>query len=130
MSIILQRDSRAGVTYAYHNTVIWDKALKKSSSSRILIGKLDPQTGEVVKSSGHRRKKQIDNAVIDREISEYNKKVREKKKVEDDILSGSSQEIRNLKQEFADIQAKMKECNQIILSAVQKINQLFDDNAR
>ena len=89
MSIVLQHDSRANVTYAYHNTVIWDKVQKKSSTSRILIGKVDPETGEVVKTSGNRRKKQIDDKTIDSEIAEFNKKVREKKNLEEALLSGN-----------------------------------------
>ena len=127
MSIVLQYDSRVNATYAYHNKVMWDKTLKKSSTSRILIAKLDPNTGELVKTSGKRRKKAIDEDVIDQEIAEYNKNVREKKRVEEDILSGSSLEIQSLKQEFAEIQSKYKQFGQIMLSFSKQINNFFDN---
>ena len=127
MSIVLQHDSRVNVTYAYHNTVMWDKTLKKSSTSRILIGKLNPETGEVVKTSGHRRKKQIDDETINREIEEYNKKVREKKRAEEDILSGSSLEIQSLKKELADIHSKCKQFSQIMSTFTDQINKLFEN---
>ena len=48
MSLVLQYDPRVNVTYAYHNDSRWDKEHKQSSSSRILIGKVDPETGKVV----------------------------------------------------------------------------------
>ena len=128
MSIVLQHDSRADVTYAYHNTVIWDKVQKKSSTSRILIGKVDPETGEVVKTSGNRRKKQIDDKTIDSEIAEFNKKVREKKNMEEALLSGNSLEIMHLKEELARIQHKYKQVSQIMLSATSQIRQILEDN--
>ena len=128
MSIVLQHDSRANVTYAYNNTVIWDKVQKKSSTSRILIGKVDPETGEVVKTSGNRRKKQIDDKTIDSEIAEFNKKVREKKNMEEALLSGNSLEIMHLKEELARIQHKYKQISQIMLSATSQIRQIFEDN--
>jgi hypothetical protein len=128
MSIVLQHDSRANVTYAYHNTVIWDKVQKKSSTSRILIGKVDPETGEVVKTSGNRRKKQIDDKTIDSEIAEFNKKVREKKNMEEALLSGNSLEIMHLKEELARIQHKYKQVSQIMLSATSQIRQILEDN--
>lgn len=128
MSIVLQHDSRANVTYAYHNTVIWDKVQKKSSTSRILIGKVDPETGEVVKTSGNRRKKQIDDKTIDSEIAEFNKKVRDKKNMEEALLSGNSLEIMHLKEELARIQHKYKQVSQIMLSATSQIRQILEDN--
>ena len=128
MSIVLQHDSRANVTYAYHNTVIWDKVQKKSSTSRILIGKVDHETGEVVKTSGNRRKKQIDDKTIDSERAEFNKKVREKKNMEEALLSGNSLEIMHLKEELARIQHKYKQISQIMLSATSQIRQIFEDN--
>ena len=128
MSIVLQHDSRANVTYAYHNTVIWDKVQKKSSTSRILIGKVDPETGEVVKTSGNRRKKQIDDKTIDSEIAEFNKKVREKKNMEEALLSGNILEIMHLKEELARIQHKYKQVSQIMLSATSQIRQILEDN--
>ncbi|MBQ9010043.1 MAG: hypothetical protein IJ088_12055, partial [Clostridia bacterium] len=103
MSIVLQYDSRVNITYAYHNSVVWDKLSKKSGTNRILIGKVDPETGEISKSSGARRKKQIDEAVIDAEIADYNRKVREKKGSGETELSENDDELRKLKEEYAQL---------------------------
>ena len=46
MGIIFQTDKRSGITYAY----------KQSRSRRTLIGRVDPQTGEIVPTDGRCRR--------------------------------------------------------------------------
>lgn len=48
MGIIFQTDKRSGITYAYENKAFWDKEKKQSRSKRTLIGRVDPDTGEIV----------------------------------------------------------------------------------
>ena len=52
MGIIFQTDKRSGITYAYENKAFWDKEKKQSRSRRTLIGRVDPQTGEIVPTDG------------------------------------------------------------------------------
>lgn len=52
MGIIFQTDKRSGITYAYENKAFWDKEKKQSRSKRTLIGRVDPQTGEIVPTDG------------------------------------------------------------------------------
>jgi len=56
MGIVYQKDKRAGITYAYENKAYWDKDKKQSRSKRELIGRVDPDTGEIVPTSGTRKK--------------------------------------------------------------------------
>lgn len=56
MGIVYQKDKRAGITYAYENKAYWDKEKKQSRSRRELIGRVDPDTGEIVPTSGARKK--------------------------------------------------------------------------
>jgi len=58
MSIVHQKDKRSGITYVYESKAHWDKAKKQSRSIRRLIGRLDNQTGEVIKTDGRGRKGQ------------------------------------------------------------------------
>ena len=44
-SIIKRLDKRTGITYVYESTSYWDKEKKQPRSKRVLIGKLDPDTG-------------------------------------------------------------------------------------
>jgi hypothetical protein len=48
MAIIHQYDKRSGITYAYES-IYWDEKRK-------LIGRIDPDTGEIVPTDGRCRK--------------------------------------------------------------------------
>jgi hypothetical protein len=52
MSIVYQTDKRSGITYAYESKAYWDKEKKQSRSKRTLIGRVDPETGEIKKTDG------------------------------------------------------------------------------
>jgi len=56
MGIIKQYDKRTGITYVYESKAYWDKEKQMSRAKRTLIGKLDPETGEVVPTDGRQRK--------------------------------------------------------------------------
>jgi hypothetical protein len=57
MGIIFQTDKRSGITYAYENKAFWDKEKKQSRSKRTLIGRVDPDTGEIVPTDGRCKKR-------------------------------------------------------------------------
>jgi hypothetical protein len=52
MSIVHQKDKRSGITYVYESYNFWDKEEKKHKAKRTLLGRLDPETGEIVKTDG------------------------------------------------------------------------------
>lgn len=60
-SIIKRLDKRTGITYVYESTSYWDKEKKQPRSKRVLIGKLDPETGDIVPTDGrgNRRKERL-----------------------------------------------------------------------
>jgi len=59
MGIIYQTDKRVGITYAYENKAYWDKEKKQSRSKRTLIGRVDPDTGDIIPTDGKRKKSSI-----------------------------------------------------------------------
>ncbi len=64
MAIIKQCDKRSGITYVYESVSYWDREKKQPRSKRTLIGRLDPDTGEVVPTDGRgkrRSQKNLDN---------------------------------------------------------------------
>ena len=64
MAIVNQLDKRSGITYVYESTSYWDKEKKQPRSTRKLIGRLDPVTGDVLPTDGRgkrRGKTHIDN---------------------------------------------------------------------
>ena len=55
MAIIYQHDKRSGVTYAYDSKSYYDKEKKCSRAQRTLIGRVDPETGEIVPTDGRNK---------------------------------------------------------------------------
>lgn len=56
MAIIKQHDKRSGITYVYESHSFWDPDKKMTRAKRTLIGRLDPDTGEVIPTDGRNRK--------------------------------------------------------------------------
>jgi transposase len=52
MSIVRQYDKRVGITYVYECKSFRDKDTKKPRSTRKLIGRVDPESGEIVQTDG------------------------------------------------------------------------------
>ena len=125
MSIVLQYDPRVNATYAYHNESRWDKESKQSSCSRILIGKVDPETGKVNPTSGSRRKKPIDEALVIEEIDAYNRKIDEKNKLEAELIGSNGQEIHNMKEQYAELQKKFDNLENVMLSFADSLKLVF-----
>ena len=61
MAMIKQLDKRSGITYVYESTSYWDRAKKQPRSKRTLIGRLDPDSGEVVPTDGRGKRRSIKN---------------------------------------------------------------------
>ena len=55
MAIIKQFDKRSGITYVYDSKSYYDKEKKCSRAKRTLIGKLDPNTGEIIPIDGRNK---------------------------------------------------------------------------
>ncbi len=71
MSIVFNHDKRSGITYAYESESYWDKEKKMPRCRRKLIGRVDPETGEIKptdgrckKNSPYAKKEMSDEAVI------------------------------------------------------------------
>lgn len=57
MSIIKQYHKDTNTTYVYESESYWDPELKQARSRRHCIGKIDPETGEMVPTGKRGRKK-------------------------------------------------------------------------
>ena len=55
MAIIKQFDKRTGITYVYDSKSYYDKEKKCSRAKRTLIGKIDPDTGEMIPTDGRNK---------------------------------------------------------------------------
>lgn len=51
---ILKYANQSGVVYAYESISEWDPEKKQSRSKRRCLGRVDPETGEIIPTSGKR----------------------------------------------------------------------------
>ena len=52
MSVVYNTGKRSGITYAYESKSYWNKEKKQSYSKRTLIGRVNTETGEIIKTDG------------------------------------------------------------------------------
>ena len=64
MAIVNQLDKRSGITYVYESVSYWDKEKKQPRSKRTLIGRLDPETGNIVPTDGRGKRRKRKEAEI------------------------------------------------------------------
>lgn len=101
MSIIYNRDKRSGITYVYESKSYWDKEKKQSRSKRTLIGKLDPESGEIIKTDGRCKKNSPYQTVALTEQDEIMNRLKGMK------ISELKQEILRLQLENKELKSKL-----------------------
>ena len=52
MAFLKRLDKRTNIVYVYESSSYWDKKKKQPRSKRVLIGKIDPNTGEIIPTDG------------------------------------------------------------------------------
>lgn len=81
MAIIKQYHKDTDTTYVYESASYWDADKQQSRSKRKLLGKLDPETGEVIPTGNRGRKRKKPTAVsgnqTDAEAREKDERIRE-----------------------------------------------------
>ena len=56
MGIIFSTNKKTGIKYAYDNKPYWDPEKKQSRAKRTLLGKVDPETGEIVPTRPYQKR--------------------------------------------------------------------------
>lgn len=117
MSIVNHKDKRTGVTYVYESESYWDKEKKQPRSKRILIGKLDEATGEIIPTGKSGRKKTVPKETV--EITESSKPITD----QINLLTQKDAIISTLKAENAALKKEKKE----ILKSLEMLYQKWSD---
>ena len=102
MAIIKQFDKRSGITYVYDSKSYYDKEKKCSRAKRTLIGKLDPETGEIIPTDGRNKGAKSQKPAVSPELDK-DKHIRE---LEDEVRQLRLQ-IRALQKELERINGAM-----------------------
>ena len=99
MAIVYQHDKRSGITYAYESLSYWDKEKKMSRAKRTLIGRVDPDTGEIVATDGRCKKDKIKKETSKEiDYKELYEKLQKKCVAQETLISALQKEIIELKE--------------------------------
>jgi hypothetical protein len=117
MSIVKHTDKRSGVTYVYESQSYWDKEKKQPRSKRILVGKIDETTGEIIPTGKSGRKKTIPkkSVVITEESTPITGQI--------NLLTEKDEIIRSLKAENAALKKEKQE----ILKSLEMLRQKWSN---
>jgi len=64
MAVVFQHDKRSGLTYAYESVSFWDKKKKQSRAKRTLLGRVDPETKEIIPTDGRGKRRGKLQAIV------------------------------------------------------------------
>lgn len=106
-SIVYQIDKKTGAKYAFESVSYWDKDKKQPRSKRKYLGKVDPETGEIIPSRGRSthsadtsQRKETDLKLLYNEI-----------KKQEETIDDLRRELGELKEKYGEL-----------VSTVQKIH--------
>ena len=123
MAIIKQYHKDTDTTYVYESVSYWDEEKKQSRSKRRVIGKLDPETGEIIPTGRRGRKPKEASASPAEAPAELpqlyeNSQARIKELTlmidkKDQEIAGLQKEIRRLKDALSQIDKRLTQCRDI-----------------
>ena len=99
MAIIYQHDKRSGITYAYDSKSYWDKEKKISRAKRTLIGRVDPDTGEIVPTDGRNKKPKVNKKEQPADYKDLYEKLQKKCMAQETLITALKKEIKKLKEQ-------------------------------
>ncbi len=122
MALIKQYNKERDVTYVYESQSYWDREKKQPRSRRKLIGKLDPETGEIVPTGkpGRKPKSQKTSKASDNHSDTQDYKI-----LYDQCLSECHKKdsiITDLKKQVAELSLKSASDDELI-SKIRKLVQ-------
>lgn len=125
MALIKQYHKDTDTTYVYESISYWDEEKKQSRSKRRVIGKLDPETGEIIPTGkrGRKPKAAPDTpadipAQLPKLYEDSQNRIKElaltidRKDLE---IAGLRKEIRRLKDTLAQIDRHLSQCRDICM---------------
>jgi hypothetical protein len=123
MAIVKQYHKDTDTTYVYESVSYWDEEKKQSRSKRRVIGKIDPETGEIVPTGKRgRRPKEAASTVPDvsggllQLYKDSQARIRELALAidrKDQEIAGLQKEIRLLKDTLRQIDRHLSQCRDL-----------------
>ena len=119
MAIIKQYHKDTDTTYVYESISYWDAEKGQSRSKRKCIGKIDPESGEMVPTGKRGKQKKEEPSVRSAEETERFRKLYESEQEKVKALTAQNASLR-------DEMAALKKQNAKLLAVVEKISDLAD----
>lgn len=110
-SIVYQIDKKTGTKYAFESVSYWDKEKKQPRSKRKYLGKVDPETGEIIPSRGKTTHSGDKTAVDEGPLSALQEELEKKDKI-----------ISELRKEMEELSAR----NEELLTVIRKIGAMAE----
>ena len=104
-SIVYQIDKKTGTKYAFESVSYWDKDKKQPRSKRKYLGKVDPETGEIIPSRGRTSHSEENTAsgkdelqALHNEISARDKTIAELRRELGELTAQNEELLKTVKQ--------------------------------
>ena len=94
--IVYQTDKKTGVKYAYESVSYWDKEKKQPRSKRKYIGKVDPLTGEIIRTGEER--------TINPDAKETIERLRQEIADKDALIASLQAELSKLNKKYRSVE--------------------------
>ena len=119
--VVYQVDKRTGIKYAYSSESYWDKDKKQPRSKRTFLGRVDPETGEIIskKTRGSLKAEDSPHSIsteTEQQIDSLNKQLLEK----DLLISDIRNELRNLSLKYDKAQKALEKINSLSATFLEK----------
>ena len=108
-SIVFQHDKRSGITYAYESTSYYDKEKKQPRAKRKLIGRVDPESGQIVPTGGRKGRQPSSDSPLTDKYDQLKKECADK----DKQISALNSEIFSLRKENRQLKELLGRINSI-----------------
>ena len=96
--IVYQVNKKTGVKYAYESISYWDKEKQQPRSKRKYLGRVDPETGEIIKNKSHNRAETTEKN--DMELGPLYAQLAEK----DEVISSLKEELESVNKKYKTLQ--------------------------
>lgn len=111
-SIVFQHDKRSGITYAYESTSYYDKEKKQPRAKRKLIGRVDPETGQIVPTGGRKGRQPSSDPTVSSLNDRYDQ-LKKECADKDKQISALNSEIFSLRKENRQLKELLTRINSI-----------------
>lgn len=116
MAIVKKKNAKTGITYVYESHSVWIPELKQPRATTKIIGKLDPQTGEVIPTGPRGRPRSAQKETVSKDGAGEAALKKE--------LYEVTEQKNKLEIEFKKLQADYNRMRDVLVSTARKIEGL------